>query len=136
MQRAIPSMAAAPIAIETPAGYWERVADHYPQPLSPMHRSIWLPIINSGFKQTSDEFGMLASVEQREIGGWVYMRLAPLGGKDVPRPPAWLMRLLIRVVPAIRTRLKRAVAAIRDDKPGQLLRRWHAEWLPMLIARI
>ncbi len=132
---ALPEAVPAAVPAEAPAGRWERVATHYPQPLSPMHRSIWLPLINTSFKHSADEFGMLASVEQREIGGWVYMRLTPIGGKDLPAPPAWLLPLLVRIVPPLRSRINQCVAAIRSDKPGRYLERWHGEWRPELTAR-
>ena len=71
----------------------------------------------------------------RQIGGWEYSRLVPLGGKDRPAPPAFLMPLLIRLMPAMRRRIA-DVAAIRTDKPGRLIEQWYQEWQPDLITRI
>ena len=60
----------------------------------------------------------------------------PLGGKDGPEPPAFLMPLLIRVVPGLRRRIADAVAAVRTDKPGRFIEQWYREWRPDLIMRI
>ena len=101
-----PATEMLPVPVEPPPGFWQRDATHYPQPLSPMTSSLLIrgfagePI---GIKHMCDEFGLLLeNVEFREIGGWVYNRAVPLGGKDRRAPPAWLMPLLIRVVPQMR----------------------------------
>ena len=77
---------------------------------------------NKAFRRLFAEFGLLAeTLEMRQIGGWEYSRLVPLGGKDRPVPPAFLMPLLIRLVPAMRRRIANSVVAIRTDKPGRLM---------------
>src|SRR2546423_9374884 len=43
---------------------------------------------------------------------WIYLRRVPLGGKDRALT-AWLMPLLVRVMPSLRTRIKGCVEAIR-----------------------
>jgi pyruvate,water dikinase len=84
-----------------------------------------------------DEFGILAeTVELAQIGGWEYLRLVPLGGKDRPAPPAWMMPLLIRLVPRLRRRIAGAVAAARSDKAGRFVEQWYQQWQPDLAARI
>jgi rifampicin phosphotransferase len=76
-----------------------------------------------------EDFGLLAeTVEEREIGGWVYIRVVPLGGRDRRPPPRWVQRALIRLVPSVRTRLSACVDAVRTDRAGGYIERWHAEW--------
>jgi rifampicin phosphotransferase len=126
-----------PIPIVVPEGFWQREADHAPRPVSPMDRSFFYEAATAACKQWMDEFGLLMEkIAFGEIGGWHYIRVVPLGGKDRPPPPSWLMPLLVRVVPRIRSRLKVCVQAVRDGKAGQLVQRWYDEWLPMLETRI
>ncbi|MEE8191697.1 MAG: PEP/pyruvate-binding domain-containing protein [Gemmatimonadales bacterium] len=132
-----PIPAPIPVPVEPPPGFWQREASHAPQPHSPMNRSVIFAPRNAALKHSFDESGLLLeTVEMREIGGWEYTRLVPLGGKDRPAPPAWLMPLLIRVVPQMRSRIKQCVEAIRSDRPGRFIRRWYEEWRPGLTARI
>lgn len=131
--------AAAPVPVpaEPPPGLWERGDSHYPQPLSPFTRSVLLPAANQGFRRMCTEFGLLTeTVEEREIGGWVYLRGVPLGGKDRLPPPDWVMRLLIPLVPPLRARIRGCVEAIRTDKAGQWIERWYAELKPDLMKRL
>ena len=132
-----PDQAPIPVPVEPPPGFWQREASHAPQPWSPMARFAMFDAREAAVRHTFDEFSLLLeTIEIREIGGWEYMRLVPLGGQDRAAPPAWLMPLLIRVVPRLRSRIKACVQAIRSDKPGAFIQRWDAEWLPGLTARI
>lgn len=122
------------VPAEPPPGFWQREASHYPRPLSPMFRIVQ-KAFNASIKRASADFSILSEgIEFREIGGWVYQRMVPLGGKDMPMPPAWLMPLLIRVVPQMRSRIKGAAETIRSDKAGACIERWYKEWKPELIA--
>ena len=74
-----------PVPVEPPLGFWQREASHMPKPLYPMTRSIFLDpaVMPAGFRRVDEEFGLLMEgMEIREIGGWVYQRLVPLGGKE------------------------------------------------------
>lgn len=124
------------VAAEPPPGFWHREASHAPVPWTPMSRFWIFGPRNAALKRMFDEFGfLLEAMEIREIGGWEYWRLVPLGGKDRPAPPAWLMPLMIRLVPQLRQRVNQCVAAVRADMPGQLLHEWEARWQPDLAAR-
>ncbi len=137
---ALPDQAPEPVEVpvEVPPGFWQREASHAPRPWTPMSLSVaWGQPRNQAGRRTFDEFGILAeTVELTQIGGWDYLRLVPLGGKGRPPPPAWLMPLLIRLVPRLRRRIADAVAAVRSDKAGRFVEQWHRQWQPDLAARI
>ncbi len=122
-----------PVPIEPPVGYWQREATHAPQPWSPMQRSMFMTMREDATKHWCDDFGLLFDhIEFREIGGWEYVRIAPMGGGDAPMPPTWLMWLLVRLLPSLRTRVGQCVDAIRSDRAGALVSRWYDEWQPWL----
>jgi pyruvate,water dikinase len=126
-----------PVPVAPPPGFWEREASHAPQPWTPLIRSAAFGPRNAALKRMFDEFGFLAeSLECQEIGGWEYIRLVPFGGKDRPAPSDWLMPLLIRLVPQMRSRIAQSVAAMRADKPARFIERWHHEWQPQFASRI
>src|SRR5215207_1920925 len=127
-----------PVAVEVPPGFWEREASHAPKPWTPMSLSVGMDQPrNQAIRRMFGEYGILAdTLEFAQIGGWDYARLVPLGGKDRPAPPAFLMPLLIRLVPVMRRRVADAVTTIRTNKPGRLVEQWYDEWHPELDARI
>jgi phosphohistidine swiveling domain-containing protein len=126
-----------PVPVEVPGGFWEREASHAPKPWTPMTLSALGQARNRAMRGAFAEFGLLAeTLEFAQIGGWEYTRLVPLGGKDRPAPPAWLMPLLIRLVPRLRRRIAAAVAAVRSDKAGRFVEQWSRQWQPDLAARI
>jgi pyruvate,water dikinase len=127
-----------PVPVEVPPGFWEREASHAPKPWTPMSLSVALgEPRNKSIRRMFDESGVLAdTLEFAQIGGWDYSRLVPLGGKDRRPPPAFLLPLLVRLVPIMRRRVADAVGAIRSDKAGRLVEQWYDEWHPELAARI
>jgi pyruvate,water dikinase len=92
---------------------------------------------NQALRDCFGEFGVLAEgLEWRQIGGWEYVRLVPLGGKDKPAPPALVLGALARLAPGMRRRIRKAKAAIRSDKAGRLIERWYADWQPAMAGRM
>ena len=128
---------AVPIEITIPPGFWQREAEHFPQPVTAAERSVFFVLAERAVRRWMDEFGLLMDrVDFGEIGGWHYVRMVPFGGRDRPTPPAWLMPLLVRLVPSIRRRLKDCVEAVRSRKAERFVDCWYDEWLPMLEARL
>jgi pyruvate,water dikinase len=107
-----------------PPGYWQREGSHFPQPLTPVFR-VFLDWENDIWRKLAEKHGMMFDgVEFREIGGWVYQRLRPLGGKDRKAPPAPVMWMLVRTVPQLRGRI-RALIAGEADLSIQQPESWH-----------
>lgn len=125
-----------PVPVIPSDGFWEREQSHYPYPLTPATRTTYLPAVNHALRLMCDEMSLLIeTVELKEIGGWVYQRAVPLGGKDRKAPPNWMMPLLIRVVPQLKRRIQGAVRVVREDKAGHWLKCWEADWKPELVNR-
>lgn len=135
-----PGIEPVPVAIEVPKGFWEREVSHFPSPHSPLSRSIFFRPRKAAVRKTFEEFGaLLETAEFREIGGWEYIRLVPIGGKDRPAPPAVVIGILSRLIPAMRARAKAAREAVRTDRSTAYVRRWHEKWrleLEAMIARL
>lgn len=126
-----------PLPVSPPPGFWEREGSHYPLPLYPITRSVFLPAVNRAFRHAFAEFPMLLeTIELREIGGYIYQRVVPPGGKDRPRPPDWLWWLMVKLVPSVRAQIRRCEEAVRSDRAGQMIERWYDEWKPMIRNRI
>ena len=128
----------ADVAAESaPPGFWEREISHYPRPLSPMFGSMWLPVQNACFRRVFDELSpLIETIELREINGWVYQRMVPFGGKDRKAPPAFVVWLMVRLIPAFRSRIKGSMDAVSNDIFGAYVDRWFKESKPQLKARI
>ncbi|MFD1674268.1 PEP/pyruvate-binding domain-containing protein [Alicyclobacillus fodiniaquatilis] len=125
-----------PLPVEVPEGFWEREVSHYPDVLAPATRSTFIVAMNHAMRNLCTEMSlMIETLEQKEIGGWLYQRVVPLGGKERKAPPAWLMPILIRLVPQIKSRLAGAVAWVREDRAGKLLRDWEVRLKPELTRK-
>ena len=125
-----------PIPIEVPPGYWERDNFHEPVPISPLGKVLLTEQILKVFPAVFAEFGILLDrAETAFIGGWMYRQVIPVGAPPPGRgrtgpPPRWLLRILIRLHPAIRRRTRAARQAIASDLPAAIIRRWTDEWRP------
>ena len=125
-----------PLPVEPPPGYWQHDASHFPQAVYPMSRLLMDPI-KAAITTWVEAFGYLMDgLELMEIGGWLYQRMVPLGGKEGPALPGWAMWLMVRLMPMARARIRRSVEAVRSDRPGHYIERWYLEWQPELAARI
>jgi pyruvate,water dikinase len=125
-----------PIDVEVPSGYWEHDASHFPVPNYPIE-SFVPAMVGGAVKTWASEFGYLFDgIEFRDIGGWAYQRLAPLGGKEGPELPGWLMWMMVRLVPSVRNRLAMAREAVQTDKAGLCIDRWYDSWLPELTEAV
>lgn len=129
-------LAPVPVPVEPPPGYWEREGVHAPKPSLRMWQSLIMETRNAGFRQACREIGILSDgVKWRVIGGWEYRRQVPPGGKD-RHPPIWLMPILARIVPSLRSRVKGFIELVRSEKELPFIRLWHGERKQALTRRI
>jgi pyruvate,water dikinase len=136
-----PTIKMVPVPVDPLPGFWERELAHCPYPLSPLFRTIVLPNHERAITDSMDTYSILiGGVLFREIGGWLYTRVIPLGGSeetpDRSPPPAWLMPILVRLVPSIRKRVKGLVKVYREDLAAKNVERWYDEWKPNNDDRI
>ena len=125
--------------IDIPPGFWQRETSHYPRPLTPLGSSFLLETLNENSRKVFEEFGMLLEgLEFREIRGYVYQSLIPLGGGVLPRkmPPKPILWLLLRLHPFFRRRIARCKKVMQSRLDLQLIDRWYEDWRPALIADI
>ncbi len=123
-----------PIPADPPdEGFWFRDEAHFPRPFHPLFASIYVPRYREAVADAFREFGLLVDgLEIREIGGWPYSRIVPPGGREGPAPPSWLLWMLVRLVPPLRAKMRRARTALEEDRADAHVRRWWDEWRPEL----
>jgi pyruvate,water dikinase len=98
--------------METDGLYWERDDAHWPGRLSRWCAEIMVCSYAKGIRELAAEHGwLLEGIAMREIDNCVYFAVVPIGGKARKQPPAFLVPLLLRVVPEMRRR----VARLRRD---------------------
>ncbi|MFS0726783.1 PEP-utilizing enzyme [Paenibacillus sp. 1P07SE] len=68
---------------------------------------------------------LIETIHQTEIGGWMYQRAVPLGGREGQLPPDSIFR----------PRVENCALAIREDKAGIILQTWRLEWKADMIRR-
>ncbi len=124
--------------LDIPEGSWQKDATHHPVPLSPLVASL-LARDESAVSRWTERTGLLIeTLEQRSVGGEVYVRPIPVGGGSASAkpPPWWLMGIVARIHPAIRKRMATAKRYVEsgalDDSPT----RWQAEWKPEVISSV
>ncbi|MFF2496402.1 PEP/pyruvate-binding domain-containing protein [Agromyces sp. NPDC058064] len=117
---------------------WLRDSLHWPDRLSPFGVGIWAGTMRAGLGRAADLFGLLISTaEVHVVDHRVYAEVIPFGGPSkLPPPPGWLLPLLIRVVPALRSRVARSVDAVRADTAGEVLERWVEQDAPRLTSEL
>ncbi|MFE5671239.1 PEP/pyruvate-binding domain-containing protein [Agromyces sp. NPDC056523] len=130
-----------PVPIVVPPGDWTRDDFHEPEPISPFGRVLLTEQIIKVFPAVFEEFGVLLDrAEIQHIGGWLYMRMVPLGapapraGRTPAPPPRWLFRMLLRVHPRMRRRIRAAQLAVAEDRASAIARQWTEQWKPEHIA--
>lgn len=118
-------------------GTWEKDTSHFTDPISPVGATLYFPPFADAVGEMARTYGLLIDgAEDRCLGGEMYTRIIPPGGKDGPAPPWWLLGALLRVVPGMRARYRAARRALAENLPARMLARWPTELRPELQTRI
>ncbi|UOY01015.1 PEP/pyruvate-binding domain-containing protein [Blastococcus sp. PRF04-17] len=127
--RPITALPTAP-ALQVPTeGTWTKDAAHYHEPMTPLGASVYLPLLDATISEMFGDFGLLLdTLTSRSLGGEIYTRVLPVGGKEGPAPPWWVMGILTRVVPPLRRRTATARRVLRTGLLDELPARWERQW--------
>lgn len=130
-----PPIEPIPVPVKVPPGFWFFDGSHHNSHV-PIDRFL-AELVRPCSTRWCEEFGYLFdAIEFRMIGGWPYQRMVPLGDREGPALPSWLMWVLVRTLPMLRRRVARAVDANRSDLPGRYIERWYREWQPEMAGAI
>jgi phosphohistidine swiveling domain-containing protein len=135
-QPSIRPAAAALIWDPPDPGEWEFDASHQAEPASATLQELFPPAVKAGFVQAFALYGLpLSHMEVRFVNGWAYISPfvhgAPRKGSGKP-PPAIVLKILTRLPPSARRRIKAAAAAIDNDAALGEIERWEqmrASWI-------
>jgi len=112
------------VDVQVPPGYWTREGSHSPTPWTALSREVHAHR-TPALTRVSAELGYLfETLDFRDIGGWEYTRVVPLGGKEPPRLPGWATALAVRLVPALRERVRTAARSAKERRPQALIEGW------------
>jgi pyruvate,water dikinase len=127
--RPITALPVAP-TLEYPAGSWQKDATHHPAPLRPLVASCTSRDVDAVARWTERAGLLIAGLEQRSIGGEIYVRPVPLMGGSGKPPPAWMLGLVARLHPALRRRMaaaSRFVSSRVFTDPATVWKEWKAQ---------
>jgi phosphohistidine swiveling domain-containing protein len=131
------TLAPIPVPVKPPPGFWQRKKTHVHEPIWPMYRSVFMESANAGFKYGCSELSLPSEgLELRDIGGWEYCGVVSLGGKEPPRLPTWLLSILVRIEPLMRSRIKGSIELLKNYKEVPFIQLWFKEWKPAQTTRI
>ena len=138
--RAVTALPIAPeIDLPGPRETWLRADENYARPVRPFEFSVWAPRIEASTRAAYAELGApVETMRYRSIGGWMYARFVPpmdQGKDDEPSPPAWLFGLLLRVVPALRRKMRTAAGIWASDLSTRAADEWDASGRAAMRAR-
>ena len=99
---------------------------HWPGRLSRWCAELMVRRYAQGVKELAAEHGWLIDgIAIREVEGCVYYSVVPVGGKARKAPPAFLVPLLLRLVPETRRRVRR----LREDNATGYWERAIDDWI-------
>ncbi|HVF33375.1 MAG TPA: PEP-utilizing enzyme [Acidimicrobiales bacterium] len=119
-------------------GTWELDSSHGGPAPCTMTQELLAPSFRNGFGEGMADFGSpLKTLEMVFLRGKMYRRLVPLvgGGRDLPPPPAPVLKLVTRLHPAFRRAERRARESFETKRWLAELRRWEEEWKPSITKQ-
>ncbi len=124
--------------LDYPDGSWQKDATHHPGPIAPLVASM-ANVEETAVERWTARAGLLIEgLEQRVVGGELYVRPVPLGGGSggAKAPPALLVGILSRLHPAFRRRTAAAARFLESDVFAAPATVWRERWLPELAAGV
>lgn len=108
---------------------WMLSDGFYPEPMLPLSYSTWLPRHSASWAYVFEKLGVpVETVGHGRYFGRVYDRMIPLGNpaKDRPLPPQPILKLVVRLAPVFRKRLRTARRAVEEDLLSRMAEDWES----------
>lgn len=119
-------------------GQWALDRSHLPPGSTPLVQELMLASEPEGMRRVFEELGApLETMSVAFVHGHMYTRLRPLLSPDRPAvrlPPAWLMKAVMRVHPAIRRRARAANIALATAPWNDVIHDWHHGGRARIVA--
>jgi phosphohistidine swiveling domain-containing protein len=125
-----------PASFKAPGpGVWELESTHMSRPLSRVMAAIFPDAATDGFRWSMERYGaLLECMEFKVVNRFVYTCArgvgAPKGAKGPP--PKLLFKLLLKIHPAVKQRLRTISEVFRTRRWREDVERWDKEWKPAI----
>ncbi len=115
-------------------GTWELAADHYPRPITACLQEFGV-IWSEESTRWMREVGLpIERATMANVNGFAYVSMGEDGGG--PTPPAWLMPVLVKLVPSLRRAERRLRSVFRERPWREGLANWYGRDRDRAIARM
>ncbi len=117
-------------------GTWSLLADHYPRPVTPAVEST-MPIWSEVTTAFLADLGLpISQARMRAVNGMAYINFEFQGGPGAKEPPAWVMKIAMRLVPSLRRSEATASRMLRERPWNEGIRRWYEVDRPAAVERM
>ncbi|HEY0160990.1 MAG TPA: PEP-utilizing enzyme [Thermoanaerobaculia bacterium] len=116
-------------------GVWELEATHLQRPMSRMLASMFPAAATAGFREGMERYGMLLEgLEFAVVNRFAYICARPVGAPKAAKgtPPKLIFKLLTKLHPEIRRRVRRVAEVWETKFWREDVRRWDNEWKPAI----
>lgn len=123
-----------PAPFEKPRpGSWTLDAAHCERPLPRFVQNVFERSFTNGFREGLAAYGaLLETIEAVLVNGFVYTCVRPIGAPPEPKgtPPKAIFKLLTRLHPELRRRVRRSHEAMQGRIWREEIRQYQEEWAP------
>ncbi len=115
-------------------GSWELVADHYPRPITACLQEFGATWSEASTRWMQDVGLPIERATMANVNGFAYVSID--AGGNGPAPPAWLMPVLVKLVPSLRRAERRLRTVFRERPWREAIANWYGRDRDRAIARM
>src|SRR5688572_20983899 len=119
-------------------GVWELEQTHFAKPATRYIADMFPEALSRGFGEGTKRFGLLLdTLRMKTVNDFCYAKFCPVGAPEGAKgpPPKFIFKLLTRLHPEIRRRIKDGALAFEKKLWREEMKRWDEQFKPDSIAR-
>jgi phosphoenolpyruvate synthase/pyruvate phosphate dikinase len=119
-------------------GVWELEQTHFAKPATRYIADMFPDALSRGFGEGTKRFGLLLdTLRMKTVNDFCYAKFCPVGAPEGAKgpPPKFIFKLLTRLHPEIRRRIKDGALAFEKKLWREEMKRWDEQFKPDSIAR-